>query len=71
MTGLKSTKSTNFFGDEYYGQVNDKNQAHGFGCCVYEDGNYYEGEWENDLPNGFGGAFFSSREQYIGFWVNN
>jgi hypothetical protein len=33
---------------EYYGQVNDKGQRHGFGCCVYADGDYYEGEWEND-----------------------
>ena len=59
MTEQKSTKLINSFGREYYGQVNDKGQAHGFGCCVFADGNYYEGEWENDEPNGYGGMVSS------------
>ena len=49
IAGLKSTKSTYEDGSEYYGQVNDNSQRHGFGCYFYADGSYYEGEWEADL----------------------
>ena len=70
MTGLKSTKLTNSFGDEYYGQVNDKGQRHGFGCSVSTSSNYYEGEWKDNLPNGIGGCVYPDGAQYSGYWVN-
>ena len=40
---LKSTKLINSEGDNYYGQLNEKDKKHGYGCCIFADGSYYEG----------------------------
>ena len=43
-------------GDKYYGELNTQGLRHGFGSCFYANGDYYEGEWENDEWNGSGGS---------------
>lgn len=69
MKGLKSTPIFATDGSQYYGQVNDEVQRHGFGCCVTENGangTYYEGEWKNDQRHGFGGLVYPDGAKYTG-----
>lgn len=49
-----------------------------FLCIVYNfitfvaNGNRYEGEWQNNLKNGFGKFFYYEKGQlYEGVWVND
>ena len=44
----------------------------GFGKYIYENGNYYEGEWKNYLRNGIGTLYNKNGKiEYIGDWVND
>ena len=44
----------NCFGDHYSGEMNLNGERHGFGLCFFANGNFYEGAWEHDYPNGPG-----------------
>jgi hypothetical protein len=37
---------------------------------IYVDGEKYDGEWDNDLRNGWGEAFYTNNSQYKGYWKN-
>ena len=44
----------------------------GFGKYIYENGDYYEGEWKNYLRNGIGTLYNKNGKiEYIGDWVND
>ena len=44
----------------------------GFGKYIYENGDYYKGEWKNYLRNGKGKLFNKNGKiEYIGDWVND
>ena len=38
----------------YSGTLNEKGQRSGYATFIFEDGEKYEGQWENDLPHGLG-----------------
>ena len=38
----------------YYGSVNIKNQRHGFGIFISQDGKFYEGKWVKNSFEGYG-----------------
>lgn len=40
------------------------------GVCHYPDGDAYEGEWENDNPNGYGEYLTAEGKKYIGLFEN-
>ena len=50
--------------------VNDKQE--GNGKSIWEDGNYYIGQWKNGLRNGKGTYYYSNGNiRYEGDYVNN
>jgi hypothetical protein len=53
-------KVTDGSGSKYYGETNSKNDPHGYGCCLYADGTYYEGEWNNGKRCGKGGVVYQN-----------
>eukprot|EP00981_Chlorochromonas_danica_P010202 scaffold3057_cov163-Ochromonas_danica.AAC.8 len=59
--------------DEYYGEVNSKNQPSGLGVKVYSDGSVYVGGWEDGLRHSSRTATWSRPDgmQYEGTWVND
>jgi hypothetical protein len=56
---------------KYYGETNSENQKHGYGCCLYGNGEYYEGEWANDLRCGKGGYVYPKLLEYVGDFRND
>jgi len=40
-------------GKRYLGEFS-QGKCHGKGKCMYTDGSYYDGDWENDQRNGEG-----------------
>ena len=44
------------------------NMANGHGCCVTQDGTYYEGQWANDRRQGFGFAISPTTHLRVGQW---
>lgn len=44
---------------------------HGKGTYVFSNGNKYEGEWFEDLKNGYGVLYYLNGERYEGFWEND
>ena len=42
----------------------------GFGYYIYDDGNEYEGYFQNGLRNGYGVYFWESGATYSGIWYN-
>lgn len=44
------------------------NMANGHGCCVTQDGTYYEGQWVNDRRQGFGFAISPTTHLRVGQW---
>ena len=34
----------------------------------YSDGSYYEGEWKNNMYDGFGEFVWTNGDKYSGFW---
>ncbi len=57
--------------NKYYGETNSKKEPHGYGCCLYTNGTYYEGEWDNGLRSGKGGSLLESSDMYVGDFLNN
>eukprot|EP01034_Spumella_vulgaris_P022116 gene22116-28218_t len=68
----------------YRGQVNAKNERHGQGRCIYKAwnrGSIYEGEYKNNLGNGFGVMRFNCAAEdtvvnndggmYAGHWQDD
>ena len=48
------------------------NKMHGKGILFYENGNTFEGEFENDEKNGFGVYIYLEREEkYEGYYKND
>jgi hypothetical protein len=47
-------------GSKYYGEINSKNESHGYGCFLYANGTYYEGEWRNGKRCGKGGEVYTN-----------
>ena len=41
-------------GNKYQGQLNDREMKHGKGVMEYNNGEKYDGDWENDKKCGFG-----------------
>ena len=39
---------------------------HGYGCGFGKDGFYFEGEFQNNMLNGFGGWLYPNGDQYTG-----
>ena len=55
---------------EYLGQWNSREQRHGFGKQVWENGNSYEGGWKNDQMHGKGRHIWTDGRIYEGEWAN-
>ena len=36
--------------------------------CKFKDGSFYEGEWVNGLPEGYGTMVFANKDKYVGDW---
>ena len=45
--------------------------ANGKGRLTYENGEIYEGWWENDVKHGFGMFVHSDGTKYTGEWVQD
>ena len=41
------------------------------GQITYDDGNAYDGYWENDMKNGIGTLIYNNGDQYKGEWKDN
>ncbi len=50
----------------YIGEVNEKNQRHGKGIMIYQNGRKYEGNWANDLREGRGFEKHNNGNIYTG-----
>ncbi len=57
-------------GSKYYGEINSKNESHGYGCFLYANGTYYEGEWRNGKRCGKGGEVYTNQNMYVGDFLN-
>ena len=57
---------------KYFGFWNEKtNKRDGIGVMIWPDGSRYDGQWKNDLPNGYGRLIHADGDIYIGHWVAN
>jgi len=72
-TGFRAAVFGRSLKEKYTGWfVNDK--KHGKGLQTYEDGTFYEGDWENDKRNGYGYLSFvcpttqKTLRIYTGWW---
>ena len=54
----------------YEGEVNEKNEKHGQGKYSWNDGNVYEGKWEDDRRHGQGKMTYSPDYFEEGEWKN-
>ena len=52
-------------GEQYNGALDVENQRHGIGNCKWSNGDYYEGDWKNNLRHG-NGKFTEEGFEYIG-----
>ena len=57
-------------GSKYFGQINPKTKKRqGQGIYIYrEDGEIYEGNWDNNLRNGTGRHLYADGRMYTGLW---
>ncbi|KAL7539983.1 hypothetical protein ACHAXR_009782 [Thalassiosira sp. AJA248-18] len=55
-------------GGEYFGQLNERGQKHGDGKMKYDNGNEYEGQWNNNKRDGKGITKYASGNVYTGTW---
>ena len=66
-------------GIEYYKNNNIKynsdfvnGKKEGFGKCIWENGEYYQGQWKNDKNHGKGIIYYKNGNiKYEGEFVNN
>ena len=61
----------NYYNGYYEGAVNEKNQPHGKGVFVYNDGERFEGEYRNGKRHGFGTYYFKDGEWFEGEYRKN
>ncbi|XP_066923070.1 MORN repeat-containing protein 3-like [Clytia hemisphaerica] len=54
--------------NHYDGKRNWKEQRHGYGTYYYDNGDVYEGHWENDEKHGEGTYLFASGKVLKGFF---
>jgi len=38
---------------------------------IFKNGSFYEGEWDDDMLNGYGRLIYSNGDMYEGEWWNN
>ncbi|OMJ80441.1 hypothetical protein SteCoe_19289 [Stentor coeruleus] len=55
----------------YIGEWNTKNERHGKGLQMWNDGSKYEGYWKNDKANGRGRLIHGDGDVYEGDWVDD
>eukprot|EP00344_Euplotes_crassus_P005171 CAMPEP_0197001672 /NCGR_PEP_ID=MMETSP1380-20130617/6320_1 /TAXON_ID=5936 /ORGANISM="Euplotes crassus, Strain CT5" /LENGTH=268 /DNA_ID=CAMNT_0042419433 /DNA_START=51 /DNA_END=853 /DNA_ORIENTATION=- len=55
-------------GSIYEGQWSQDNKRHGRGKCIWKNGAVYEGNWENNFPEGHGRIIHEDGDMYEGFW---
>ena len=51
---------------DYYGQVNENQEAHGFGRFIYNNGKIEEGYFKNNVLNGYGRVIYTAGQYYEG-----
>ncbi|MEK9727054.1 MAG: hypothetical protein VW397_02980 [Candidatus Margulisiibacteriota bacterium] len=56
-----SLKPTSYFGYEVF---------HGYGKYTFKNGDYFEGEWVDHLPNGIGKLTLNDGKTFEGNWIN-
>ena len=52
----------------YEGSFDYQGKRHGYGVMCFEDGSFYEGNWEDDQMNGRGRMVWSNGSSYFGEW---
>ncbi len=55
---------------EYNGKLKN-GKRHGVGIFILENGDRYEGSWEDDMINRYGRYDFANGKSYLGYWKNN
>jgi len=55
----------------YIGEWNHKNERHGKGLQMWNDGSKYEGYWKNDKANGRGRLIHGDGDVYEGEWIDD
>jgi C-terminal processing protease CtpA/Prc len=58
-------------GDYYIGEFNEAGKRHGQGVYYWNNGNKYDGQWENNYRNGQGTYTWVSGAKYVGNWEND
>src|SRR4051812_19941385 len=56
--------------EDYTGNLNMLLQREGYGTCVYDNGDRYEGEWKGNEMNGKGVYKYVNGDICEGFFVN-
>lgn len=59
---------------DYYGQItrsNDTLTPHGVGREIWQNGDMYEGQFENGVKSGFGRYIWADGKFYVGQWSND
>ena len=59
-------KSVRVPGGEYFGQLNERGKKYGNGKMKYDNGNVYEGQWNNNKRDGKGINKYASDDFYTG-----
>lgn len=54
----------------YYGSLNKSRKRNGYGHYITLQGDYYEGDWQNDTLTGFGMSLVKGKRMQIGEWKN-
>jgi len=57
-------------GNLYKGEVNSKNEPHGYGTMWWATGDRYDGSWENGVYDGEGMYFFQNGMKHYGHFKN-
>ena len=61
----------NYNNGYYEGEVNSKNEEHGYGTFVWNNGDKYVGYFKNRLFNGQGTYYYANGNKYVGSWVDD
>ncbi|KRX06271.1 Protein kinase-like domain [Pseudocohnilembus persalinus] len=65
-----SKKKYDFMDGQFFGYLDVLNRKQNYGTFIYENGSKYEGNFENDLKNGYGKQTYLNGT-YEGNWVKN